>query len=239
MDDAEKDRRVVEAFRSVDDFGAQVSKLLRELKNQLSSEISERRSRLQMQVRSSRDDSDSRIGSGDWVYVAEATSIGLDRVGPGKRSEWAPAYICLEAVLAGDGLPSGVAAPLLHVHYWDYSVTYEDGDDQLYLSFPMEDRPEIVAERLLVWRDGEWNAKGNFGCPWTYSLRLLALEQPENLRRYVLDPVLKLLERRDGLLSYGKFNSDLVVEALPDDWLDKVLLRYRPEYLDREPATDG
>ena len=125
--------------------------------------------------------------------------------------------------------------PLLHVSLWDDPVAYDDGDDQCYLGFPIEPRPDIVAGRLLAWSVANWDV-GHMGPQWSYSIRLLALDRPDQLGRLVVDPALTLLGARQQLMRNGKVDEDIVRKVLPDDWLGVDVLRYQPHHFDGKPA---
>ena len=117
--------------------------------------------------------------------------------------------------LLGDGIKiSDNAEPLLHVFCWKNPVKFDQ--DEWYAGFPFEetkDDPfEVVDSRLCVWGGREatdWSTRS-----WMYSLRLTALNSPDDLKKYIVEPALALLKGMD------------VATALPDRWLEGLLFRY-------------
>ena len=104
----------------------------------------------------------------------------------------------------GDGIAiPGNSEPLLHLYSWVNACDFNEAD---YIGFPLEvdkDEPfKIINDRLLVWDSlelSEWNK-----CQWAYSLRLMSLNSPEDLKKHVIKPMLALLGGAD------------VLSALPD-----------------------
>jgi hypothetical protein len=231
MDDFSQDCGVIEAFRFVDAFGEQVTSLLRKVVNETIDEISKRKDDLNLVVRSKGDYSVAKNSSSEWTCVAESRSLPLSK--PDGRARQPFAYLNFEVVLDGDGLVPGVAMPVMHVSFWDAPTSYEG--DEYYVGFPPDERPEIVADRLLAWMN-EWD-DASLGPTWTFSIRLLALSTPERLTRLIIGPALSLLSARQQLIRNGKVDESLVKKALPDALLGEGLLRYRPHHLDGEPAS--
>jgi hypothetical protein len=233
MDKFGNDRRVIDAFRFVATFGEQVTSFLRRLDNEVTSEIRDRTRALQLAIRPRPDESIGKDSPSGWASIAEARSIPLWK--PDGRARQPFAYLNFEVVLDGDGLVPGVQLPVLHVSVWNEPVAYAHNDDQCYVGFPCDPRPEVVAERLLVWSPSEWNA-GALGLQWTFSIRLLALDGSEQINKLVIGPALTFLAKRQQLHRDGKVDKSLVREILPDALLSRDLIRYHPRHLDGQPA---
>lgn len=145
--------------------------------------------------------SNQRTDDSGWVYTDIAYSFPLKGKGKGKQKT--ELYISFQISLTGDGIaiPKN-AEPLLHV----YSIGNACDFEADYIGFPLindEDEPfEIINDRLLFWgsqESSEWNK-----CGWAYSLRLMSLNSPEDLKRHVIEPMLALL------------GGESVLNALPD-----------------------
>ena len=91
--------------------------------------------------------------------------------------------------LAGEGIAAvGCSEPLLHFGLWDEPISFPDGH---YMGFPLvsegEAAPEIDGEVLMRWQ-------GNLpGGLWLFSLRLAAVNTPDDIQRKVVEPVRALL----------------------------------------------
>ena len=122
-------------------------------------------------------------------------------------------YLGYQISMTGDGIAiPGYPDPLLHVFCWGASVNFEN---ELYIGFPLEEEKDcpfqIVGDRLILWGQptDAWNVR-----EWVYSLRLMALNSPTDLRTYVVDPARALLRGED------------ICTVLKEEWLDKTLIRY-------------
>jgi hypothetical protein len=146
---------------------------------------------------------DDRFAAGNnsaWVYTDSACSFPLKSKGK-RRTE---GYLGFQISMAGDGIAIlGNAEPLLHIFFREVPVDFDDGD---YIGFPLdvEESHKITNDRLLNWSEGQW----------TYSLRLMSINSIEDLNKYVVEPALALL------------SGENVIDALPDEWLGKTLIRY-------------
>jgi hypothetical protein len=153
-------------------------------------------------------ESTGRMDDSQWVWTDIASSLPLKAKGPGMRP--IERYLGYQISMTGDGIAiPGYAEPLLHVFCSVSPVSFEDG---LYTGFPLgevEDNPfQIVCDRLILWGNpaaSTWNE-----CEWVYSLRLMALNSPADLKTYVVDPALALLKGGD------------ICTVLQDAWLDKI-----------------
>ena len=152
---------------------------------------------------------ESGMEDSEWVYTDFVWSLPLKSVGRGKTKT--KRYLGYQISMFGDGIAiPGNLEPLLHVFCWGDAVNFDNGEG--YAGFPFEDPLEVVDGRLCVWDIPEvtdWSKHS-----WMYSLRLTALNSPDDLKKYVVEPVLALLKGIDP------------VTALPDDWLGGVLVRY-------------
>jgi len=149
------------------------------------------------------------LGYEDSGWVMTDTAYSFPLKGRGKKKT--QAYIGFQISLMGDGIaiPSN-NEPLLHVFLWGDSCSFEE---ESYLNFPIADdendpQLRVVNDRLLLWGDKEldWGTEGlewnQF--QWSYSLRLMALNSPEDLKKHIIEPMLILLGGGD------------VMSALPD-----------------------
>lgn len=155
------------------------------------------------------------VDESGWVYTGIAESFPLK----GSRRKKNPeAYLGFQISLEGDGINiPGLNdnEPLIHVFCWNDPC---DFSEENYLSFEgLEKDDQSVAtvenNRLLVW-DGPYETSqtklGQVG--WAYSLRLLSLNTPEDLKRHIIDPAIALLR------------GSQIIHALPDSL--PALVRY-------------
>lgn len=158
-----------------------------------------------------------KMDDSQWVWTDVASSLPLKAKGKGKKS--IERYLGYQISMTGDGIAiPGYAEPLLHVFCWRSPGNFNDAN---YIGFPLaedKDYPfQIICERLILWGKPKdaWNE-----CEWVYSLRLMALNSPTDLRTYVVDPALALLKGGD------------ICTVLQDAWLDKGL-----DKIEREPIA--
>lgn len=149
---------------------------------------------------------DDRFAAGNnsaWVYTDSACNFPLKPQGK-KGKNIAEGYLGFQISMTGDGIaiPENVE-PLLHIFFWEMPVDFDDGN---YIGFPLdvEESHKITNNRLLNWNESQW----------TYSLRLMSINSIEDLVKYVVEPALTLLSGKN------------VIDALPDEWLGKALIRY-------------
>ncbi len=145
---------------------------------------------------------DSRKDNSEWVITDSAYSFPIK----GKSKKNTQAYIGFQISLMGDGIAiSGNNEPLLHVFLQEDYCFFEEFN---YIGFPLEydeNDPQlrVINDRLLLWGDKEldWGTEGfewnQFH--WVYSLRLMALNSPEDLKKHIIEPILNLLRGEDVL----------------------------------------
>ncbi len=122
------------------------------------------------------------------MYYSLGASLPLKR--KGKRIT--DRALFFQISLAGEGMAAvGCSEPLLHIGLWDEPISFTN---DYYMGFPLfsedEVAPEIDGEVLMRWQ----------GSPpaglWLYSLRLAAVNTPDDIRRKVVEPVRALLAGR-------------------------------------------
>ncbi|HRQ65867.1 MAG TPA: hypothetical protein PKZ76_13570 [Xanthomonadaceae bacterium] len=147
-----------------------------------------------------------RCDESEWVNTDVAWSIPVRKKGKRKPEM----YLSFQVSLHGDGCARGHDPAVLHVSLWAYPPSF---DEEVYVGFPMdnEDKTEVVADRLLVWRydNPDWT-----DFQWTYSLDLGELRDLDSVNALVLGPSLALLMGCD------------VQEALPDALFQRGLMKY-------------
>lgn len=150
-----------------------------------------------------------RSGGQGWVCTDSAFNLPLKPSGRGRRS--VDRYVGFQISMTGDGIDiPGNSEPLLHLFCWDEPI---DFDGNWYLGFHVDPESddtqfEIRDERLMLWYPDEQESPGF----WNYSLRLLGLRDEDALRKYCVEPVLKLLK------------GQAVTEALPNAFLESEVL---------------
>jgi len=119
------------------------------------------------------------------MYYSLGASLPLTR--KGKRVT--DCALFFQISLAGEGMAAvGCSEPLLHIGLWDEPISFSNG---YYMGFPLfsEDElaPEIDGEVLMRWQG---NPPAGL---WLYSLRLAAVNTPDDIQRKVVEPVRTLL----------------------------------------------
>jgi len=197
-------KTLAECFALVARSGVELDGLRDALDNMLVEQLTATQASLPCVLAGGAESAD-RVDDSQWVWTDIASSLPLKAKGNGNRR--IERYLGYQISMTGDGIDiPGYAEPLLHVFCWESPVSLEDG---LYMGFPLgevEDNPfQIVGDRLILWGATAWNE-----CEWVYSLRLMALNSPADLKIYVVDPALALLKGGD------------ICTVLQDAWLDKI-----------------
>ena len=198
-------KTLAECFALVARSGVELDGLRDALDNMLVEQLTASQASLPCVLAGGAESAD-RVDDSQWVWTDIASSLPLKEKGKRKIER----YLGYQISMTGDGIAiPGYAEPLLHVFCWGASVNFEN---ELYIGFPMEedkDYPfQTVGDRLILWGDPAataWNE-----CEWVYSLRLMALNSPTDLRTYVVDPALALLRGGE------------ICTVLQDAWLDKI-----------------
>ena len=136
--------------------------------------------------------SDWRLDDSTWVCTDMASSFPLKSKG---RKINAEKYLSYQVSLTGDGvLKKGKVfdEPLLHVCLWDHAINF---NDPYYVGFPLDksESPRVIGNRLIDWGNESINSWKDMA--WTFSVRLLALNTHDDLKRSVVQPALDLLNR--------------------------------------------
>jgi hypothetical protein len=126
-----------------------------------------------------------------WTYTACAISIPV--MEKRRRKVEPNAWINYQISLQGSGLPyqrdsQETIGPVVHVSFWHEATDFDE--PQMSIQFPpaWEDW-EIKDERLLSW---DSDTEGGLA-QWTFSIRLLDLNDEDALRTCILEPVRALL----------------------------------------------
>jgi len=193
-------KTLAQCFEMVAKSGSELEGLITALKNMLVEKLEKKGNEWPFVLAGDFQSSD-RLDDSDWVYTDVSYSLPLKSRGKGKKL--AERYLGFQISMLGDGIAVNGqdAEPLLHVFCWDQAV---DFGDEYYLGFPLErdETFDVLEGRLLTWGtmdSRQWNS-----CAWTFSLKLLGLNNPDDLRKYVIDPAFALLAGED------------VVKALPE-----------------------
>jgi hypothetical protein len=200
-------KTVADCFAVVARYGTELNALCDALENLLSEQLTAAKTLPCVLIGNA--EGDDRYDDSEWVATDQACSLPLKSIGKRKVG----GYIGFQISMTGDGINiSGNEEPLLHVFFWESPINF---DDENYIGFPFESNPEnpykYVDDRLMLWgeRSGNWNEH-----QWVYSLRLMSINTIDDLKKYVVTPTLALLKGKN------------VREVLPDEWLDKMLIRY-------------
>lgn len=134
--------------------------------------------------------SDDRLDESEWLYTDLLFALPLKSSGKGNKP--IQCYVGYQISMFGDGvvLPEN-KEPLLHVFCWADTPSFEGGN---YQGFPVLDDEingfDVLENHLLHWgsANAAWNERG-----WTFSLRLLQLNTPDDLQTQVIAPALALL----------------------------------------------
>lgn len=143
-----------------------------------------------------------RMDDSEWVLTDISKSFPLKTAKTNRKVE---KYLSYQVSLAGDGI---LDEPLLHLCLWDDAINFED----CYMGFPLDPNPKfkVIADRLIVWDGDTRNSWKNIS--WTFSVRLVSLNSEDDLRKWIVEPVLKLL----------KLNTEDTSLVLPVDFPDSV-----------------
>lgn len=139
-----------------------------------------------------RSTSTSDIGPSGWSYLASADSFPVMQ--KRRRKTEPTAWLNYQISMFGSGIPALESAgqettgPVLHISFWHQRIDFTD--PQLCVMFPSEwEEYEIKDRRLIFWAsetDGEYPQ-------WTFSIRLLELNNEVAIEDSVLTPIKKLL----------------------------------------------
>lgn len=130
----------------------------------------------------------------EWKYAPSqvlsdfARSYPLKRGGKGINKP--TAYLCFQVSMFGEGtkIPKiEFPEPMLHISLWSAPI-----DDESYVGFPLDYRPTVEDGRLLTW--AVENGSGWFTKEWTYSLRLVKLNNSSDLYKWVIHPAVALMK---------------------------------------------
>lgn len=191
-------KTVAQCFELVSRVGLEIEGLSQMLKDMITTALGETRS-LPCTL-ADQPQHDDQLDESKWVYTDNAYSFPLK--GRGKRTT--ERYISFQISLTGDRIAiPGNTEPLLHVYSLGNACDFNEAE---YIGFPLEDDEDepfkVIIDRLLFWGNQEmpeWNK-----CGWAYSLRLMSLNSPDDLKKHVIEPMLALLGGAD------------VQSALPD-----------------------
>jgi hypothetical protein len=139
----------------------------------------------------------SQISASRWNSTAYAISIPVrDK----KRRKLEPtAWVNYQISVFGGGIPPSRSGdqdsigPVVHVSFWHWKTDFKDPG--MYVEFPpvWADDGEIRDERLLFWESG----KDDQFSEWTFSIRLLDLNNEDALRTSIIEPIMGLLAKKE------------------------------------------
>lgn len=125
-----------------------------------------------------------RMDDSEWVLTDISNSFPLKTV---KKNRKAEKYLSYQVSVAGDGV---LNEPLLHMCLWDHPINFED----FYMGFPLDSSSnfKVIADRLIVWGSDTRNSWKDMD--WTFSVRLVSINTEDDLRKWIVQPVLNLLK---------------------------------------------
>jgi len=182
-------KTLAQCFEMVAKSGSELEGLITALKNLLVEKLEKKGNEWPF-VQAGDFQYSDRLDDSGWVYTDVSYSLPLKSRGKGKKL--AECYLGFQISMYGDGIavPGQDAEPLLHVFCWGDPVNIADEN---YMGFPLckDETLNILEGRLLTW--GAMNSQQWNSCSWTYSLKLLGLNNADDLKRYVIDPAFALL----------------------------------------------
>lgn len=176
----------IKAIEYVEKLTNEVEKLATSIQSELGKAL-EKRNQGWIAAEKSEDDQASTSG---WLYTDSAWSVGLKKNGKGKKSTIR--HIGYQISLVGDGVPSHLAEPVVHIYCWGDPVSFEE---EYYVGFPLdpEEQYSIEDDCLIVFSSA--NEKRTWDQHlWTFSLKLLEINSDAEVTSYIVNPTLKLLQ---------------------------------------------
>ncbi len=127
-----------------------------------------------------------------WKYANSYVWSDFSRSYPLKKKggRKTAAYLSFQVSLFGEGtnIPGEkYSEPLLHVSLWEVPTS-----DECYVAFPIQIQPNVEDNRLMTWdlpQGSDWFTK-----EWTYSLRLINLNDLSDLKKWAIDPAIALMK---------------------------------------------
>ena len=140
-----------------------------------------------------------RNDTSEYLTTDHAWSFPLKQ--KGKRLPDPDSYVGYQVSMCGTGILPDGKAPLLHIYFWEGALDLVEYS----IGFPFDEDStlSIDSSRLLVW--GEKNPSHWMERQWTFSIKLTAMNNRQNLLESVVKPALALMEMKSAR------------EALPDD----------------------
>ncbi|MBS3904674.1 MAG: hypothetical protein KGZ39_05055 [Simkania sp.] len=190
-------KTVTQCFEVVSRVGSEIEALSLMLKDMLNNALKDNNS--SPYVLAGSDEYDEQYDESGWVCTDMACSFPLKSIGKGKKN--IERYIGFQISLLGNHIKfQDSNEPLLHVFCWGDACSFEENN---YLGFPLviqdDESFNIINDRLLLWDSedlSQWNKSA-----WTFSLRLIALNSPDDLMNHIIKPVFALLNGQDVILA--------------------------------------
>lgn len=185
------------SVRLISQAGTEIEALFAIITSQINSTIENELSDLRVKI--SRDWSyDWAYDDSEWVCNYSACSLGLKS----SRNRLTNRYLVIEAVLDGDGMTHDEAnnkEPLLHVSLWDVDVSKSDNSytnlDYTNWDFEEDQIPSLQHDVLINWFPdaADWT-----GQAWTYSLFLTSINNLDDIKQKIIEPIVELLRTNDA-----------------------------------------
>lgn len=212
-------KSISESFALVAACGTEIESLCESLTNQLTMELKDPAGELRCVI-ADKSEEHARLDASGWVYTDVSHCLPLKPKGKGNKS--VDRYLSFQISLLGNGVPDSVDEPVVHICLWPYELEFgDDGEDVDFMSFPpdMSQNPVLVDGRLWTWEQDPKEPHEHWsGLNWTFTVRLLSLNSPDDLHDLCVKPAIKLLKSGAG--------AESVKAALPDELFERGLVKY-------------
>lgn len=146
----------------------------------------------------------TRYDQNDWVLSDYAHYIGLKL--KGKKKSDPIGYLIIQISLWQDGAEFvGNEEPLIHISWWDDPIEI-DKDNNYFGSLFGDDEDFVIESNILI----NWNpeAKTIQEQRWSYSLRLTSINDLDDIRNKIVNPVIDLFNKgiEEVVLSISKID---------------------------------
>lgn len=170
-------------------------------------------------------DFESLRSAGSWVgawdespsgWGSTAYAISFPVAKKGRRKAVVDAWINFQVSVYGSGIPPVLGndkesiGPVIHVSFWHMQTSF--GESGTFIEFPgaMGDDLKVKDRRLLFWdahRDG-------VSPQWTFTIRLLDVDNEDALRKTIIGPIQELLNGADPAIALPESLPGLVFYSL-------------------------
>lgn len=214
-------KQVYQAFNFITKLGAELEALADAIENAITLEMKN----LEGWPTIESFQRDSRMDDFEWVHTDYGGTITLKKRA-NSRNLNDIVSIFYQMSLCGDGVDPEFGEPMLHIASW--------GEDELdfgngyYLSFPYsaqnyeyEDKPapEFLAYNKVTFESNEiWHKS-----MWAYSLKLMQIQDTSDVKNYIAQPILKILQAgsKENLEQvFDGLNDEKFYHFKPEKWLE-------------------